>query len=280
MNLSDKGAAFLGLKEGWVSHWYEDPTGTGTIGHGFTWGSTSFRAWWAKNKPGQKFGPGATMTRKEGISALQYLIDNEYGKAVSSFLGRKVPQHVFDGMVSPVFNLGTGALKWKWAAACKAGDYAAAAKYLKTTGTTSKGVKLPGLVIRRKEEAAMIKDGIYPGVTSAPAQRQPVDAMADGILKRGEAGPAVYALIERLIALGYYGGRKDDIFGPGTEAAVMEFQREHGLAVDGYAGPVTLAAIEAAQKPALKPQTPPKQTQNPLAALIRALVDYFTGRSK
>ncbi|TLX20853.1 peptidoglycan-binding domain-containing protein [Thermomonas fusca] len=71
----------------------------------------------------------------------------------------------------------------------------------------------------------------------------------DGLLERNDSGPAVVELQKRLNALGY--GGKDGYqlrgtgnFGANTESAVREFQRAHGLAVDGIAGPKTLAALE------------------------------------
>lgn len=48
---------------------------------------------------------------------------------------------------------------------------------------------------------------------------------------------------ERLIALGYRPGPTDGRDGPKTREAVRAFQRDKGLAVDGIAGPKTLAAL-------------------------------------
>ena len=263
MDISAKGAAFVRLHEGFVGKWYKDPVGVGTIGVGFTWGSGAFREWWKANKPGVAFGPGARITRDEADDALVYLFRHEYGKAVNAFLGKKkVAQHVFDGMCSPVFNIGPRALKWKWAAAAKSGNLKEAATHLRTTATTARGVRLPGLVSRRKEEALLLERGIYTGVGSAKAE--PIDAMADGILMRGERGPAVATLIRDLAALGYYDGVQDDMFGPGTESAVMAFQRAKGLKVDGWAGPATLTAIGQAKE--AKRSAPMKEVVEDAAA--------------
>lgn len=62
-------------------------------------------------------------------------------------------------------------------------------------------------------------------------------AEADGILVKGEKGAAIQKL---QVALGV---TADGDFGPGTEKAVMAFQRAKGLAADGVAGPMTLAAL-------------------------------------
>lgn len=245
MRLSAKGAAFVRAHEGFRSNLYLDPVGIPTIGVGFTWRSTAFRKWWQKNKPGVKFQRGASMTQGEADDALMYLFDQEYGAAVNKFLGKDVPQHVFDAMASMTFNCGPGALKWSWAKFAKQGNYREAARRLKTTAVTAQGVRLNGLVRRRKEEAELLLNGVYKGV-SVPAA--PADAMSDNVLRRGERGPAVAKLIADLHALGYYDGALDDMFGRGTEAAVLDFQRTSGLHADGLAGPQTLSSIAAAIK--------------------------------
>ena len=49
------------------------------------------------------FDDRATMTEAEADDALQFIVKEEYGKAVDQFLaGQKVPQHVYDAMVSAV----------------------------------------------------------------------------------------------------------------------------------------------------------------------------------
>lgn len=292
MQLSPQGAGFVRVHEGFVPRWYEDPVGVPTIGIGFTWRSAAFREWWKANKPDVAFARGATMTREEADEALRFLVDREYGAAVNRFLGSvAVPQHVFDGMCSPVFNLGPGSLEWKWAAACKARDFDRAASHLRVTGTTARGKRLAGLVARRKEEAELIRSGDYT-VGAAPA-----DAMADGMLIRGERGDAVRELQRDLKGLGLYDGKIDGIFGYGTEEAVMAFQRTQWLKADGYAGPKTLAALRAAETPAPpdvpmppeRPEAPPTGKPAPktdtktlgigaaIVAAIAALIAYFFG---
>lgn len=56
-------------------------------------------------------------------------------------------------------------------------------------------------------------------------------------------GDDVAELQQRLGALGFDSGRVDGIFGPNTEAAVREFQRNVGVAVDGEVGPVTVGEL-------------------------------------
>lgn len=158
-----------------------------------------------------------------------------------------MPQHVFDGMVSPVFNLGPGSLKWTWAKGCKAGDYDYAAQRLRVTGVTAQGRKLAGLVRRRKEEALLIQEGIYTGVTGdhrAAIWPLTSDAMSDGILERGERGKDVAKLIVSLHKLGFYDGVMDDVFGRGTQRAVLALQERESLIRDGRVGAQTFETIE------------------------------------
>lgn len=278
MRLSKQGAAFLRSHEGFVPRYYLDPVNIGTIGVGFTWASKAFRDWWAKNRPGQKFGPGATMTAAEADSCLLYLCDAEYGAAVNKFLaGKFVEQHVFDAMCSMVYNCGAGALEWRWAAFIKAGDMVSAARAWKETAVTAKGKKLAGLVRRRKEEAELAQYGRYGGVAIPAASKRD-----DGILERGEAGEDVRRLQASLVTLELYTGKVDGIFGPGTEAAVLDFQKQVGISADGKAGPVTLAKINdrlAAPNPEpAKIEQGPVPSGNWLAALLTVLANLFKGK--
>ncbi len=61
--------------------------------------------------------------------------------------------------------------------------------------------------------------------------------------KYGSRGDEVYKIQQRLLQWGYYKGAVDGIYGWRTVQAVKDFQRKHGLATDGIAGPATLAKI-------------------------------------
>jgi N-acetylmuramoyl-L-alanine amidase len=62
-------------------------------------------------------------------------------------------------------------------------------------------------------------------------------------------GDDVAELQHRLNGLGFDAGKEDGIFGPDTEAALTEFQRNAGLATDGILGPETAAALERMSGP-------------------------------
>ena len=62
-------------------------------------------------------------------------------------------------------------------------------------------------------------------------------------LQLGSNGPEVEELQRALAAAGFDPDICDGSFGPETRKAVMAFQRDRGLAVDGIAGPATFAAL-------------------------------------
>lgn len=62
-------------------------------------------------------------------------------------------------------------------------------------------------------------------------------------LSRGSQGSKVLALQEKLSQLGYDVGPADGVFGPRTEAAVLKFQQNRLLDVDGVVGNQTWQAL-------------------------------------
>ena len=64
-------------------------------------------------------------------------------------------------------------------------------------------------------------------------------------LRKGDSGLTVKWLQELLLAAGHDLGKADGVFGSKTKAAVEDFQRAHGLTVDGIAGKKTIAALTA-----------------------------------
>lgn len=68
-------------------------------------------------------------------------------------------------------------------------------------------------------------------------------------LKRGMSGEEVKNLQQRLTELGYLNDKIDGKFGPKTEDAVLAFQADAGLVVDGLAGSKTMAALNKTNAP-------------------------------
>ena len=65
----------------------------------------------------------------------------------------------------------------------------------------------------------------------------------EALSQRGSRGEEVRQIQTALQNRGYDPGSVDGIYGERTEAAVRRFQADQGLAVDGIAGPDTLAAL-------------------------------------
>lgn len=63
------------------------------------------------------------------------------------------------------------------------------------------------------------------------------------VLQLGASGPDVIKLQKKLQKAGFNPGATDGDFGPGTEAALIAFQRSEGMLDDGIAGPRTLQAL-------------------------------------
>ena len=65
------------------------------------------------------------------------------------------------------------------------------------------------------------------------------------LLKRGSSGADVLTLQTSLKQLGFDPRGVDGVFGPGTEAAVIAFQKAKGLTADGIVGPNTMSALQS-----------------------------------
>ncbi len=68
-------------------------------------------------------------------------------------------------------------------------------------------------------------------------------ATGTATLKPGAAGPAVVDLRDRLMRMGYLGRTAATAYDGALTEAVRSFQKDHGLAEDGIAGPATLGEL-------------------------------------
>jgi GH24 family phage-related lysozyme (muramidase) len=157
--VSPQGVAFSGGNEGFVSHYYKDPGGVGTIGHGFTWMSKTFRDYWMKTR-GHKLRSGDTITKAESLQVLAAVMAQEYAPPVAKFDGA-ITQFEFDAATDTVYNCGAGTLKDRWALALKGNNVSTAAQLLRSTRITAGGRQLAGLVKRRAKAAQLMLHGIY-----------------------------------------------------------------------------------------------------------------------
>ena len=80
----------------------------------------------------------------------------------------------------------------------------------------------------------------------APAATPSTPVVTATILRKGSTGPEVKSLQKKLLQIGYYLGSygADGDYGDATVTAVRKFQKDNSLAVDGEAGPNTLAAVD------------------------------------
>jgi hypothetical protein len=133
-----------------------------------------------------------------------------------------------------------GALEWSWATLIANNQLVEGIKRWRTTGTTAKGKKLPGLARRRNEEADIAATGRW------PAWVKPLSKLDVG--PETHVANVDYAQAQRwLEELGYSPGGVDGVPGQRTKAAAARFQSDHGqLVVDGIIGPATLSALQRA----------------------------------
>lgn len=223
---SEKDVQFIGDHEGFVSQAYLCPAGVLTIGYGFTMRSKVFASYW-RGKYGRDLRKGDTISRADADILLKKLIDEEYGAAVATKVEPQ-KQHHFGAATSVAFNCGTGSLSWKWAQSLLGGFISRAASLLRTTAVTANGRRLDGLVKRREDEAKLLEHGVYAHSPTA---------------SRSTSAESVKQYQSQLQALGYYHGKVDGIAGKQTEAAVLKFQQDHDLVIDGIVGPATRAAL-------------------------------------
>lgn len=119
------------------------------------------------------------------------------------------------------------------------------------TGSADKVSITNGLADRRRWVAKA--KGIWP----ATRDSELVDAR---ILRVGDRGPEVAAVQARLTELGYPAGSRDaagqfdGVFGALTRRAVIAFQAEHSLKIDGEIGPRTLDALKTSAPADLGPR--------------------------
>lgn len=134
-----------------------------------------------------------------------------------------------------------------------------------TTGTTTTKPAENPTVTANKEIQQDLADlgfysgpinGIYGPLTTAAVKKfqaratLPVDGVAGpqtmaaiNLALGNDTTGAVDLLQTALSGLCYYGGAVDGVFGSGTEAALIAFQKQAGIKADGRYGPATAAAL-------------------------------------
>lgn len=143
MNISAAGINLIKEYEGVRLKSYKCPAGVWTVGVGHTS---------AAGAPEVK--PGMTITETEALKILRNDL-KKFEASIDSMVRVPLKQNQYDALCSFIFNVGAGAFqKSTLLRKLNAGDYAAVPQEL-MKWTKAGGKELPGLVRRRRAEAAM-----------------------------------------------------------------------------------------------------------------------------
>lgn len=175
MQLSGSGLNSIKQYEGFRPTPYNDGAGYMTIGYGH------------QIQPGERF------TRLSEAEALQLLASDVAGaeSAVNNLVQVPLTQPMFDALTSLVFNWGASHFRDSThLQKLNAGDYQGAAQRISEHPITGRGKLMPGLVRRRREEAAMFLSGGIPGNPPRPPREIPeaADKMMVGFSMVGRPG--------------------------------------------------------------------------------------------
>ena len=125
------------------------------------------------------------------------------------------------------------------------------AQMLEGMASADPGVFLHGLAPKAPEYAQLVKAKIGLDRTIA-AGGWGATVPAGATLRPGATGPAVVALRDRLIRMGYLGRSFAAEYDAALQRAVQEFQLDHGLEADGIASATTLEEINTPAEDRLK----------------------------
>lgn len=142
---------------------------------------------------------------------------------------------------------------------------------------TARGIR------RLQRRAGLRADGVVGTRTQRALGRRGRPSLGSRVLGIGNVGWDVAQLQFLLAWHGFPCGIFDGGFGERTRAAVRRFQRWAGLAVDGRAGPATLAVLRAPQPVSPVPlawplRLPPTDSFGPRGAGFHAGIDFAAPR--
>jgi len=150
------------------------------------------------------------------------------------------------------------------------------------------------MTLKRSLNTETLRERPLPEPTPAPVYSRENWPTQYRTLYRGRQGEDVYMLQMRLHELGYYNGTISGGYYGGTIKAVENFQRDHGLSVDGVAGektqsllfsssvdpaPVYSAPTVPALTPTPQPTASPVIEATPLPAAVPMIVPEYVPRA-
>lgn len=223
---------------------YMDPGGVWTIGYGSTFNIDASRV----------VEEGDVITPADAERYLHLEIEKK-SQAVNNLCQVELTQSMFDALVSFGFNVGVEENGLKTSTLLrKLNDkkYEEASREFERW-IFANGQQLPGLVIRRnKEKALFLRDG-FPGETQIVINTEVADKdwefpkiplAINRTLIEGNTGEDCFILNCGLAALGYLAtGVQPAKYTSFTQEALLRFQSENRLKVDGKFGPKTKAAL-------------------------------------
>lgn len=220
LSTSSLSLVFITGHEGDVLTCYLDPVGIPTIGKGFTMRSPAVRRELAKLGI-TKLVPGKTkITAAQSNSIFAAVLATEFEPAVRAGMpkNRKVEQHMFDAMVSAVWNLGPAFMGWRWIAPWRdTGNIASSAAIWASNYNTANKKKLRGLVRRRIEEANLFKTGNYGHTTVTKKVELQAPVREDGDVREAQTHLNKVGIPVAI----------DGWFGKNTSAAILKYQKMH-----------------------------------------------------
>jgi lysozyme len=177
-----------------------------------------------------------TISRAEASRLLKLALARNYEPAVRQALGA-VPQHAFDGAVSFHFTEAIG--RAAWVGAYKTNDTAGVRSRL-ALWTKGGGRVLPGLQRRRREEADAILLDRWPNDLRVASDPAPLDPRFAAFVI-SVTGLEITEIREAFREVGFEPGVT---IGKVDRQAVLDFQRQYGLTVDGLIGRQTLSSLQ------------------------------------
>lgn len=141
--------------------------------------------------------------------------------------------------------------------------------YLKGKPDGYFGKSTENAVFNFQRDSNQIMDGIVGPITWEFLERAKNNPLPvnEPTIKEGDKNLFVTSLQFKLNALGFLSDQPDSNFGSKTAAAVKEFQRIHGLSVDGIVGPNTWRALNHAYS----------LIENPIPVIITPMTEGASG---